>query len=853
MKAFLLTVWLFFLSNLQLCAQTVSVTGYLKDAVSGAALQGANVYSKSERYGQTTDNAGFFKFHFPPHKPIELIFSYVGYTTQTHLLSPGQDTLLVIKMVQDNRLPDVQVYAPRRDFGVNNSQMSAVELPVAQVKALPALLGEVDVMKALQRLPGVQSASDGTAGIFVRGGNYDQNLIILDGSTLYNSEHLKGFVSALNTDMIENIIFYKGAFPARYGARLSSVVDIGMKEGNFENYHGLISLGMLSSRVHLEGPIRKGTTSFNVAARLSYFDAIVQPMLEKVYDKPNVLQPYSHMNYYDINAKLVHKFSVKDKISAVFYLGKDVNNSAPTDSRQQYRINENHADGTSMHKYDNQKANSTDNTWGNIVSSLFWTHVTNKHFSINTNLSYSQYNYRLKMTSGIHNRKDDVTNALSEKLIRLYEENSYVQYNSGIDDAALAVDFHYTPQIRHNLRWGAKISLQKFTPIVDVYKRTYTKAWLDDHYEEEEQSVDTLLGEKLNLKTVAFYVEDDWMPAKRWKINVGLRYTLFAVKGKTLQSIEPRASLRYLLTDNMALKLSYARMAQGIHLLSSSNLVMPSDLWVPITRDIPLMKADQWALGYNYAVSKDIAFSIEGYYKLTDNVMDYREGASYMTSSGNWQKMIALGKGYAYGAELLLQKKTGNTTGWIGYTWSKSLRKYARTGQEISSGQKFYAGNDRRNNLNIVILHRFKKHWEISAAWTYQTGRRGILATTAMYGGKLDEYDPYGQASSGDSHLGGDRYGDGPDGVAYFRKFSRYYTYSERNGYKLPDIHRLDVSANYSIKHQRGESILGLSIYNLYNRQNVSDIYIGYEKNKTVLKGICMFPFMPSLNYTLKF
>lgn len=853
MKLGVFTTGLFFLCSLQLSAQTVTVSGYMKDTTSGAALQGANVYSESGRYGQTTDKAGFFSFRFPIHKPVELTFSYVGYATQTRFLAPERDTLFVVEMIQDNRLPDVQVYGARRDFGVNNSQMSAMELTAAQVKALPTLFGELDVMKALQRLPGVQSAGDGNAGIFVRGGNYDQNLITLDGSTLYNSEHLKGFVSALNADMIENIIFYKGAFPARYGARLSCVLDIGVKEGDFENYHGAASFGMLSSRVHLEGPIHKGTTSFNVAARLSYFDVIVQPLLERVYDKLDALRPYSYMNYYDINAKLTHKFSVKDKISAVFYLGRDVCNSAPTDSRQQYKLYEDSSNGTRIYNYDNWKANSTDNTWGNIVSSLFWTHVANEHLTANTNLSYSQYKYRLKIASETHNRKDDVTDSPTEILMRQYDENSYAQYHSDIDDIALTVDFHYVPQVRYDLRWGAKISLQNFMPIVDVYKWTYTKVWQNNQYLETEQLMDTLLGERQNLKTMALYVEDDWMPAKRWKMNVGLRYTLFPVKGKTFHSIEPRTSLRYLLTNDMALKISYARMTQGIHLLSSSNLIMPSDIWVPITRKVPLMKADQWALGYNYTIKEEVNFSIEGYYKMMDNVMDYREGVSYMTSSGDWQEMIALGKGRAYGMELLLQKKKGNTTGWIGYTWSKSLRKYDRIGQEISGGREFYAGNDRRNNINVVVSHRFNTHWDVSTAWTYQTGRRGVLSTTAIYGGKLDEYDPYGQLSSGDSYLGGDRYGDGPDGVAYLRKFSRFYTYSERNDYKLPDIHRLDVSVNYSVKHQRGKSVLGLTVYNLYNRQNVSDVYIGYEKNKTVLKGICVFPFMPSLNYTLEF
>lgn len=846
-------IGLFSLQVLSVFAQTVNVSGYVKDAASGEMLEGTNIYSKSTRHGQRTNKSGFFTLSLPAQQKIELIFSYVGYATQTRWLVLSKDTVVNVKLKQNNwRLSDVNVYAPRRDFGIENSQMSAIELPVAQVRSVPALFGEVDVMKALQRLPGVQSGGDGNAGILVRGGDYDQNLILLDGSTLYNSEHLNGFVSALNADVIDNIIFYKGAFPARYGVRLSSIIDVGMKEGDYEHYHAALSIGMLASRVHITGPILKDKTSFNLAARVSYFDAIVQPLLKSISNKPDVLKPYSHMNYYDINAKIVHKFSDKDKLSAVFYLGDDVNNSAPTDSKQQYLTYEQASDKTSTYQYNNQKSNSTDNTWGNIVSSLYWTHRTNEHFSVNTNLSYSQYKYRLQIASNIKNQKNDVTDT-SPKLINMYEENSHATYHSGINDAALTIDFHYTPNQHYDIRWGTKISNQEFTPIVNVYKWTYSKIWQSTGYEEEEQLVDTVLGKKQYLKTAAAYIENDWAITNRWKINIGLRYTLFAVREKTYHSIEPRVSLRWLFTDNMAFKISYARMAQGVHLLSSSNLIMPSDLWVPVTKDIHLTKADQWALGYNYEINEGLDFSIESYYKRMDNVIEYREGVSYMTASGNWQDMVAMGKGRSYGIEMLLQKKIGKTNGWIGYTWSKSLRKFDRIGQEISGGKEFYANNDRRNNLNIVLMHRFNKHWDMSAAWTYQTGKRGILATTALYGGTLNEYDPYGNITSNNYYKGGDQRGDIPDGTMYFRKFSRFYSYSERNGFKLPDVHRLDIGINYSIKHQTGESSIGLTIYNVYNRQNISNVYIGYDNNKTVLKGICQFPFMPSLNYTYKF
>ena len=856
MKRFL-SALLLLLAAWTAAAQEVRLAGHVTDASTGQPLPEANVYLPDKGMGQTTDRNGRFRLTLPARQGVcRLSVSYVGYRTQQFTLRTDADTLLQVRLVHDNRLPDVQVYAPRHDFGVQNSQMSAIELPVAQVKSLPALFGETDVMKALQRLPGVQSAGDGNAGIYVRGGNYDQNLITLDGSTLYNSDHLNGFVSALNADMVQNILFYKGAFPARYGSRLSGVLDIGMREGDYERYHGSLTAGMLSARVQLEGPIRRGTTSFNVGARASYFDAVVQPLLRKVYDKPDALQPYSHMNYYDVNAKLVHRFSDRDKLSAVFYWGKDVNDSSPTDSRQAYNAAGKEG-GTYL--YENEKANRTENDWGNLVSSLFWTHRGNEAFTVNTNLNYSHYRYRLHMAAHADNRSTVVEHrslpAGTLKEQRL--EDSYSTYHSGIGELALTTDFRLArPGSSHDLRWGAKASGQRFTPIVDVYKYTFHRRLNDNNpgdYTTEEHLTDTILGRSLRLYTLSAYLEDDWTLAPRWKANVGLRYMHAFVEDKSYPSLEPRVSLRWLARKDMALKASYSRMSQAIHLLSSSNLVMSSDLWVPVTADIPLMTSDQWALGWQWEVAKGVDLALEGYYKTMDNVIDYREGASYMNASGDWQDMVAVGSGRAYGVELLLQKKTGRTTGWLAYTWSKALRTYDRPGQEISGGQEFYDGSDCRNNVNLVVSHRFNRHWEVSGTWTYQTGRRGILSTTALYGGWLDEYDPYGNLTSGSSWQGGDGTGSTPDGATYLRRFSRFYSFRERNGYKLPATHRLDVSVSYTYYHETARSVLNFSIYNLYNRQNVSNVYIGYDNNRTVLKGICMLPFMPSLSYTLKF
>lgn len=860
--SYLLLVAIVLLSaTTQAAAQMVTVSGFVIDSVSGTPLEGANIYLRADKFGETTLKDGSFSFRVQKGRRVELSVSFVGYTTQTRKLTVTKDTQLKIALVQDNRLPDVKVYASRRNFGVRSSQMSAIDVPIEQVKALPALFGEVDVMKALQKLPGVQPSGEGNAGILVRGGKYDQNLIMLDGGTLYNAEHLKGFVSALNADMIERLSFYKGAFPARYGSRVSSILDIGIKEGDFDSYHTEVGVGLLSSRVHIEGPIFKGKTSFNVSARMSYFDALVQPMLEEIYDKPDAMKPYTKMNYYDINAKIVHKFSERDKLSAVLYLGKDISDAAPTNSRQTYKTSE-FGESRGSFLADNSKNNSTDNSWGNTVSSLFWTHSFSEKFSMNANLSFSRYNYKLKMSNAENKKVTEPDNAAHPGLLYyLFDEDSYATYRSGINDYGAAVDFYFLPDKNHSLRWGTKFSLQHLTPVVDVYKNTIEKKIINGTatsaqpaYKEIRKLVDTTLGHNRDLKTISLYVEDDWSLSERWKANIGAHYSLYLVEGKSYHSIEPRLSLRYLLTDKMSLKASYTRMSQGIHLLSSSNLVMPSDIWVPATENIPITKSDQWAAGVNYDLGKGVELSAEGYWKLTDNTLDYKEGSSYMTAQGDWESLVAVGKGKAYGVELFLQKKTGRTNGWVSYTWSKSLRKYDRPGQEISGGRTFYDGNDRRNNINVAIFHRFNEHWEISASWSYMTGKRGIISTTAMYGGIMEEFDPFEQIMSGWAPYWMAITNPGSDGgSAYFQQYCRYYTYSERNGFKLPDSHHLDIGLNYSAKLPNGELGIGLTIYNIYNRQNISYAYLGYDKGDNVIKGVCMFPFMPSLSLSLKF
>lgn len=613
------------------------------------------------------------------------------------------------------------------------------------------------------------------------------------------------------------------------------MIDIGVREGDFESYHGSASIGMLSSKVQAEGPIWKGHTSFNVAARASYFGAIVQPLLKSVYDNKKAMEPYAKMNFYDVNAKLVHRFSESDRLSAVFYWGKDVSNSSPTDSETNFG---------SKSGETRTKKNETKNNWGNLVSSLYWTHTAGDRFLMNVNASFSLYDYRLSQNvSGYYESRK------MGQLQRKTEEVSETRYDSKVKDASITADFRFRPVAAHDLRWGVKGSLQQLSPIIHAYSYNYDYTLSKVTRTETDRAI----GERQDLLTASIYAEDDWTVASWLMANVGLRYSLFSVENKTYGSLEPRASVRFLLTPAMALKLSYARMAQGVHLLSSSNIVMPSDIWVPVTEKIPLMRSNQYAGGVNYEIMKGLEVSVEGYYKTMDNVLEYNNGASWLNCTGDWQSLVSLGKGRSYGVELMAQRSVGNTTGWVSYTWAKSLRTFDRPGQEQNGGREFLAGNDKRHNFNIVVVQRLGQHWKLSASWTYQSGRRGILANTSMYGGVLQEWDPSFRPES--STLKEQEYMQNPNEAEHWAEMPGLFTtYRERNNYKLPDVHHLDVGITYSVNHRRfGASEVNLSFYNLYNQQNINSVYIGTNNKKYVLKGICMFPFMPSLTYTLKF
>ncbi len=846
-------------------AQNITVEGKIFDKYTGEVLPDAHIWLPKQKRGFRSDDHGKFKMHLSGKGEYELVVSYVGYTAKRVRIALQSDTLLNVLLEQDNPLDNITVYGTRNDFGVKHTQMSAIEMPISKIEYVPAVFGEVDVMKALQTLPGVQSSSEGHAGIFVRGGGYDQNQITLDGVTMYNAEHLKGLMSAINSDMVENLVFYKGAFPARYGGQLSSIVDIVMKDGDMEDYHGEATVGVLSSKIRFEGPLSRGRTSFNMAARGSYLNLLVQPALEKIADNENSMIPYANLNFYDVNAKITHLISDKHKLSGYFYIGRDNSEESPSDGHVD--MSNYYPEKRIMESTEKNSSSYSRNDWGNVLSSLLWIYTPDDSFSLKSTASYSIYDYYMRHHDYKEERYCQVNVANNDTLSKKIAENTSVsEHDSYIKDISLSVQADYKQSARHRIRFGCKASVQTMSPTIHLYKNKYLYSRYRDNGKMQEitnvTTKDSIIGNNNErLVTGAIYAEDEISIAETIKANLGLRYVLFGVDDKIYHSLEPRASVRWLLRDEMSLKVSYARMAQGIHMLGSSDLVSPSDIWVPITENISPMKSDQFAAGYNYEPAEGISLSIEGYYKKMKNLLEYKEGASYMTSGKEWNNIVSVGDGKSYGVELYAQKDVGKTTGWLSYTWSRSLRTFDRPGEELNGGRSFYSGTDRRHNFNIVVMHKINDRFDVSLSWTFQSGRRGNIPTDSFIAGIEGEKTTYHIPQfSGASEI--INYGSGVlDGV--IGGFAPLESYKGRNCSKLPSSHRLDLSANYRIPHiimgGEVESIINLSVYNVYNRFNVNNVYWGYSsyenspEKDAVLKGVCLLPIMPSVSYTLKF
>ena len=805
--------------------QRFTISGSVMDAVSHETLLGATLYDEGSEMGTTTNEYGFFSLTLPAGR-VTLEISYVGYAPQRKEIELTGNTSMNFLLEPAVGIEQVVVYGDRRNSGALSAQMGAIEVPLAQIKAVPTMFGEQDVMKALQLLPGVQAGTEGSSGIYVRGGGADENLTLLDGVPMYNVNHLGGFFSAFNPDAVKSVTLFKGSFPARFSSRLSSVVDVRTKDGDMYAYHGNVSLGLISSRINLEGPLWRGKTSFNVSFRRTYSDLMTSAALGVLsateLDTGSI---YGGYYFYDFNAKITHRFSDRDRLFLSLYTGDDA---------VYFNVRDKYTYGDDSTEESRLKMNWK---WGNLVASARWNRVCSPQLFMDASLTYTRY------------RNDLSVGTILNSTSSFGKESTDIELgaNSGISDLTAKVDMSWNPSTEHKVRYGASWTGHTFRPDVMVARMSMSADLTDP---DSGAVIDTLIemdemiGEKVvRAHEVVAYAEDeisydDWLQA-----NVGLSYSGFAVQGKYYHSLQPRVSARALLADNLSVKLGYAYMTQYVHLLMNNAISLPSDLWVPVTERIKPMSSSQVAAGVFYDIPGLFDISVEAYYKDMNNLMEYRDGASLMATTSGWEDKVCLGRGWAYGVELLLQRSVGRTTGWIGYTWSKSMRLFDRPGEEINGGRPFPAKYDRRHDISITIAHKLTDNIDISATWVYNTGN---CATLAMQ---------YFQSMPGEMFpAGGYYYGDNHSHVP------------SRNNYRYDPYHRLDLGVNFHKQKRYGVRTWNISIYNAYNNMNPFIMYpteeavhnydgqgnLSVSWRKKFVK-LTIFPIIPSLTYSYKF
>lgn len=791
---------LFFLPVCVFAQEKVSVSGTITNSENGESVFGARIYFPELSTGAVTNTYGFYSVTIPKGN-YTFEITALGMQKENRVIDFHKDTTLNIEMKLPAKEMEELVIQANRSENVKSANMGQMELQIEEIKKLPAFMGEVDLVKTLQLLPGVSSATEGGQGFYVRGGGPDQNLVLLDDATVYNASHLFGFFSVFNADAVKNVNLIKGGMPANYGGRLSSVLEVNMVEGNKKRFGVKGGLGVISSRLAVEGPIVKDKGSFMISGRRTYVDLLMKAFVPKT-------SPFHGSGYYfyDLNVKANYKLSEKDHIYISGYFGKD------------------------EFKYDNKKDGfMVSMPWQNGVASLKWTHLFNRKLFMNVAANYSHYKFSFGSS------QDDLS----------------LKMTSGINDIGGKVDFSYFPDNnRHKIKFGAQYTHHTFTP-------TSVSA------EQDTTIFNTGQSQSLYSHETGAYILDEWDITENFRVNAGLRYNTFTHTGKFTRYIkgdisspdstieygrgdvvsfyhglEPRISLRYILPDNSSIKAGYAYNYQYIHLASISAVSLPTDIWYPTTDVAKPQNGWQAAIGYFRNFANDMfESSVEFYYKGMNNLVEFKEGALPTDNvNDNTDNLLTFGKGWSYGAELFFKKTRGKFTGWIGYTWAKTERKF----EELNEGKVFPAKYDRRHDLSVVGSYEINKRWLIGAAFVYATGNTMTLPN-----------------------------------AWYMHNQDLLFQYGERNSIRMAPYHRLDLSVTFYDKEfkqktdpltneliqvkKRFRSNWVLSVYNVYSRANPFFMYVDNDGSiaegnfKVKVKQVSLFPIIPSLTWNFEF
>lgn len=783
MGKILFSIFFFSCAIIGFSQEKATLNGYVRDADNGEELIGVAIYIPDLKAGAVTNAYGFYSITVPKGT-YEVQFSYLGYKFQSITKElTGNISFNVSMQIEATVIDEIVISDKRIDENVVSLQMSKNTLDLTQVRKLPALFGETDIIKNIQMLPGVITAGEGTSSFYVRGGSADQNLILNDEAPIYDPSHLFGLFSVFNADVIKDSELYKGGIPARFGGRLSSILEVRTKDGNNKNFAGAGGIGSMASRIMIEGPIVKEKSSFIFSARRSYVDLFLRAANED-----------NLVHFYDVNAKVNWKTNNKNRFFAAFYAGRDV------------------------FKFSDRFGFA----WGNMTGTFRWNHLFNDRLFSNTSVILSNFDYKLEL--------DDAVEGF--------------RWLSNLQELSVKNDLTYFINSNHELAFGYHITGRRFSP------GRITPNSAGSIFSEVEM-------QHMYALDHAFYVSNQHRLNDRITFDYGFRLSLFQNVGKgdvylyddpndntninrtdtvhygawknikTFVNIEPRAAVRYLLGEGQSLKVSYNRMVQNTHLIAAGTVPVPFNTWNPSGYYLEPQLADQVAIGYFRNFRDNMyEFSAEAYYKDIKNVTDFADNASIFFNQ-DLSTEFRQGKAWSYGMEFMLNKTRGKLTGAVGYTLSKALRKIPG----VNLDRSFVANYDRRHVLNIQAAYDMNPRWTFGATFTYSTGRPITLPT-----GKF-EYQNY--------H---------PDVI------------SERNGYRLPTFHRLDLSATYTPNknpNRRWKGQWVFSVYNAYNRKNPFTIYTRITKNDDgdvigdgstkEARLIYLFPILPSITYNFKF
>lgn len=752
-------------------AEKFTISGTIRSAAKGETLIGASV--RAGNWGTSSNEYGFYSLTLP-RGTYTLEVTAIGLQSVQQKVELTRDTKINFSLQDEVKsLEGVVVNAQSRGRSISSPQMGVERLSTREIKNIPVLLGERDILKTIQLLPGIKSAGDGNSGFYVRGGAIDQNLILLDEAPVYNASHLLGFFSTFNSDAIKDMTVYKGGMPAQYGGRLSSVLDIKMNDGNNQDYNVSGGVGLISAKLNVEGPIQKDRSSFLVTGRRTYADMFLKLSKDSAVNN-------NTLYFYDLNAKLNYQLGERDRLFLSGYFGKDVLGVGKSFGIE----------------------------WGNGTGTLRWNHIFSNRLFANTSLIFSNYKYKISIRSG----GDDF------------------DIFSQIQDWNLKQEYQWNASSRNSVRFGFNTIFHRITPgEVDAKNSVSVN--------------DAALQKRYSWEN-ALFISNTWKATDKLNLTYGARLTSFSILGqgdyfqidadgnvtdtfsyragefvKTYVNLEPRLAASYVLSPISSVKAAYVRNVQNLHLVSNSTSSNPTDKWIASTNIIKPEVSDQVSIGYY----RDLAnrrweLSVETYYKTMQNQIDYRDGADIFANSDAIESQLLFGKGRAYGIEMLIKKKAGKFTGWVSYTLSKTEKKI----NGINNNRWYNARQDRTHEIAIVGSYQLTSKWTISANWVYYTGD-AVTFPAGKY--RIDDQTIF------------------------------YYT--ERNGYRMPSYHRLDLGATCELKKKkRWSSELTFSLYNAYGRENA--YAINFQDNpddpsRTEAVRFALFKFIPSISYNFKF